>query len=294
MNANYKPNNVTIDASTFCQLRCPPCSSTRGVYERSLVGRGNLEVQDFTRFLDAHPHISAVDLANSGEMFLNPNLAEIIRVADERGVKLSASGGVNFNTASEEVLEELVRHQFAAISVSIDGASQETYSQYRIRGDFDRVIANIRKINGYKKRLGLKKPQLCWKFVVFPHNTHEIEKAEEMAAELGMSFWTTPDYQGSCQDYWEQHRKPHKRDGEGIHSFCKALFDHPFINWDGRLLGCCVNGTTDYGNAFESGLEACMRGEKYQYALAFVQGKADPRNDIMCSRCKIMECKILG
>ncbi len=38
------------------------------------------------------------------------------------------------------------------LTVSIDGASQETYQIYRVRGKFDEVIGHIRKINEYKKK----------------------------------------------------------------------------------------------------------------------------------------------
>ena len=57
------------------------------------------------------------------------------------------------NNATDEMLEALVKYGFAHMRCSIDGASNESYSQYRIRGNFDRVISNIRKINEYKKQV---------------------------------------------------------------------------------------------------------------------------------------------
>lgn len=38
---------------------------------------------------------------------------------------------------------------------------------------------------------------------------------------------------------------------------------NPQINWDGKLLGCCLNFWGDFGgNAFEQGLERILTSEK--------------------------------
>src|SRR5947208_2874852 len=70
----------------------------------------------------------------------------------------------------------------------MDSASQETYELYRIRGKFDNVIANIKKINHFKQLYCTKVPLLRWQFVVFGHNEHELPAARRVAEELGMEF----------------------------------------------------------------------------------------------------------
>jgi sulfatase maturation enzyme AslB (radical SAM superfamily) len=74
------------------------------------------------------------------------------------------------------------------MTCSIDGASAETYRVYRVRGNFDRVIANVAKINQWKVTYRSRYPLLQWQFVVFRYNEHELPKARVMAQELGMHF----------------------------------------------------------------------------------------------------------
>jgi hypothetical protein len=58
------------------------------------------------------------------------------------------------------------------------------------------------------------------------------------------------------------------------------------INWDGKVLGCCVNYWGDFGgNAFRDGLTASVNTEQIQYARAMLLGRAPPRGDIPCTRC---------
>ncbi|MBI2134869.1 SPASM domain-containing protein [Candidatus Woesearchaeota archaeon] len=67
---------------------------------------------------------------------------------------------------------------------------------------------------------------------------------------------------------------------------CGQLWFSPQINWDGKLLGCCVNRYGDFGNVFEKGLKKALKGEKYRYAKKMVLGKVKPREDIPCYNCK--------
>ena len=66
---------------------------------------------------------------------------------------------------------------------------------------------------------------------------------------------------------------------------CNSLWFLPQINWDGKLLGCCVNIYSDFGNVFESGLEKCLGSEAYTYAQKMLLGLAKTRDDIACSKC---------
>lgn len=143
---------------------------------------------DFKTLIDGNPSIKQVELSDYGEMFPNPELLELMKYAHEHNVLLAANNGVNLNTIKEEVIEGLVKFGLRGLTCSIDGASQDTYAKYRVGGDFDRVIENVRKINHHKKAYGTQYPKLTWQFVVFGHNQHEIPMARTLARELGMKL----------------------------------------------------------------------------------------------------------
>ena len=109
---------------------------------------------DFRQILDDNPWIDEVELSNYGDVFLDPALVEILRTAYERKVRITLMNGVNLNRCTTEALEAIVKYDVRAMTCSIDGASRETYRRYRVRGDFDQVMANIDVINAHKKRLG--------------------------------------------------------------------------------------------------------------------------------------------
>ena len=294
------PRRIRLEASSFCQLRCPSCPTTAGA-AHAAVGRGYLKPDDFRKLLDLNPRLERIELSNYGEIFLNPHLLQILEHAHDKGVAITMENGVNLNHVKDEVLEGLVKYQVRVLLCSIDGASSETYRTYRVRGDFDTVIRNIDKINVLKRRYRTELPRLIWQFVVFGHNEHELPLAREMADRLGMEFrpkltWDTEfspirdhafvrmQTAGSATTRAEHERVYGEKYGAGI---CHQLWDDPQINWDGRILGCGRNFWGDFGgNAFSDGLSESINNEKMNYARDMLRGRMPPRDDIPCSTCE--------
>ncbi|MCK5612364.1 radical SAM protein [Candidatus Pacearchaeota archaeon] len=299
MSKKIRPKKIRVEASSICQLRCPSCPTTNKL-TLPVVGSGFLKFSNFQKILNDNPWIIEVELANLGEIFLNPELLKIIKYAYECGVALTANVGVNLNNVNKDVIEGLVKYKFRVINCAIDGASNETYKQYRVGGNYDVVIENIKKINFFKKKYKSKYPMLTWKFVAFGHNEHEILIAERLAEELDMDFDLQisfdPDFSpvqnqdlvrkkvgvASRQEYKEKHGAHY------MQRICNQLWEKPQINWDGKILGCCRNIIRDYGgNAFTDGLFECLNSERITYARDMVRGLQNERDDIPCIDCSI-------
>ena len=194
------PTIIRLEACNECQLNCPACG-IREAEQRIIEkggGFGYLKFSDFKHFIDNHSFIKTLELSNNGEIFLNPELDDIIKYAYEKGITLLANNGVNLNTVSEKTLENLVKYKFSSIFVSIDGATPDVYKIYRRGGDLNTVLNNIKIINKYKKQYDSEFPHLTWQFIVFGHNEHEIDLAKERAKELDMDIRfianESPDY----------------------------------------------------------------------------------------------------
>lgn len=297
------PRAIQIDASSHCQLACPVCPTATG-RTRAVLGGGHLKLADFERLLKANPEIAEVELSNYGEMFLNPQLPDLLACAFERGVVVSGSNGVNLNFATEEALEAVVKYRVRALTCSIDGATQETYAKYRIKGDLRRVLNYIDRIRELRRNTRSAFPMLDWQFVVFGHNEHEIENARAMARERGMNFvprlsWSA-DYSpvvdtelvtiqtGLGASNRAEYRE--KKQREYTRELCFQLWHAPVVNWDGRMLGCCVNFWKDFGtNVFDVGLAEAMADPNLDYARQMLMGRVDSRAGIPCSTCNQYE-----
>jgi hypothetical protein len=291
---------IRLEAATICQLACPLCPTPEGTI-KARIGAGFLKLDAFRRLVDANPHVSRIELSNWGEIFLNPEIEGIIEYGYRKSVGLTAWNGANMNHVRENVLEALARYRFRALNCSIDGVTQETYAAYRRKGDVARVLDNIRRLNDYKRRWRTEYPRLQWQFVWFEHNAHEVDAARALAAELGMSFqlkqnWADSPTMATVNDQevgtdpgaTPVPARPTPQGEDKSMRYCAQLWDEPQINFDGKLLGCCVNTWGTFGpNVFEVGLQRALDDEKYRYAKRMLRGEAPARDDVPCVLCDV-------
>jgi MoaA/NifB/PqqE/SkfB family radical SAM enzyme len=300
---SHETHTLRLEASTFCQLKCPICPTPSGAIKADL-GAGFLSFETFRRLVDDHPWIWEIELSNWGEIFLNPEIERIIAYAYRRSVALTAFNGANLNHVKDRVLEAMARYRFRAITCSIDGATQGVYETYRRRGNLDRVLDNIRRLNAYKHRWRTRFPILSWQMIAFDHNAHEIEAARAMAAELGMGFSLkingdqgyaplAPGAEATVRSTVAQTRLgvdtlPGEHDDYLTDDYCWQLWRQPQVNHDGRFLGCCTNTWGSFGpNVFDRGLEEVLAAEPLAYAKRMLRGEVPPRHDVPCTNCAI-------
>lgn len=305
-----RPHDLRIEASSKCQLHCSGCHTGDGSNKTGSVGWGHLRFEDFKEFIDRNPGVKKIELSNWGEMFLNPDLTRIMQYGLLKKIRFTANNGTNFNSATEEMIEGLVKYRFHSFRVSIDGATNPIYQTFRRGGNLEKVLTNIERVNHYKSVYHSKLPVMTWVFIVFDHNVHELPLAREMARKLNMDFMTAVNFDDSLPPIEDKERARIQCDS-GIatredfkektgmefwlhHAPCSQLWEQPQINWDGRLFGCCANRFGDFGNVFESGLGTCLKSEKYLYAKEMLLGHRESRDDIPCAKCPVYQNRLMA
>jgi MoaA/NifB/PqqE/SkfB family radical SAM enzyme len=288
--------NIRLDFCSQCQLQCPLCSTGTGKNKNGLIGAGRLRPLQLETFIKLNTDVKKIETSNWGEIFLNEKLPELMKIASQNNIELTANNGVNFNTVSDSQLEALVKYQFKDLRISVDGITQEVYEKYRVKGDLDSVLLNIRKLNALKLKHKSKYPRLTMQFIDFPHNSHQQEDAKKLAVELNMKFNLKSNHSPNSKKFISRAKdnKPVKVASRqeflnSVKSFyslpCRQLFEKPQVNWDGNVLGCCINKTHSFGNAFENSMTTIKSSDRYKYAMKMVTHGAPPRDDIPCSNC---------
>ncbi|VVB82681.1 Radical SAM superfamily protein [uncultured archaeon] len=282
------PKAIRLDTSTICNLKCPCCPTGR---REDKLSRGFLKFSDFKKFIDKYGFlIEDIYLSNKGEMFLNPEIFDIIQYAEDRGIRTHSD--TNLNYFNEKMAEKLVKSGISELTISLDGASQKSYSLYRVGGDFEKVISNIKSINKFKEKYQSKKPVLNWQFIIFGHNQNEIEKAKKMADKLKIHFFLKKSWDKNFSvpsnlSEIEDKEKIYKRDK----SFCDDLWICPVINYNGNIFGCCILSDEKFnlGNVFQEGFFKVYNGKKMRKLRKFVLGRNKSKNFLPCSNCEFLK-----
>lgn len=182
-----KPVFAQVEPANFCNLSCPLCLTVSESHARPAAV---LPFDVFRRFIDeVGDTLLLIVFWNWGEPFLNPDLCRMLACAKAKGIltHCSTNGNVRFD---EEKAREIVRSGLDTLIFGVDGATPETYAKYRVGGDFNRVLDNIRTLLRVRKELGSATPRINLRFVVMSQNEVEIPRITEIARELGVDFFT--------------------------------------------------------------------------------------------------------
>ena len=181
----HLPLDVTIDMTTSCQLHCPHCAVGNGTIRRPVsVMKRDL----FERILgDLGDTTFIAWYFSTGEPLLNKNVGEFLATTKKQEIFSVISTNLSF-PLSDDRIDQLLQSGLGMLSVSLDGATAETYRRYRVGGDFELVVDNLRRFIDRKRQLGLSAPLIEWRFLRFGHNEHEEELARTLAREWGVDL----------------------------------------------------------------------------------------------------------
>jgi len=231
-----RPYKLCIDVSNKCNLGCPYCPTGRK--DESGRGKGNISYDTFREILDDLPTVTTLELFNWGEPFFNPELPRLIEYASRRRITTVISSNLSFKLR-DEVIRDVIRGGLTYLTGAIDGADQASYEVYRRGGKFDYAVANLRRFAEIKREMGVEYPHLCWQFLVFKHNEHQIEEARRLAHDVGADSFAV-----SAGLYDDPSWAPEGDYNLGYLAMhpnrCTWLWNKAVFHWDGGLASCCM------------------------------------------------------
>jgi hypothetical protein len=136
---------------------------------------------------------------------------------------------------TDESARRLVHSGIDEVTFSIDGATHDSYVQYRQRGKFDVAIRNLRTMAEEKRRSRRDVPFLNWRYILFKWNDSDAEMnlARELAADIGVDrlSWEITDHP---EDSFSRRFVPGTSEFESIRNEI----------WDMTGLGNAIPGAT--------------------------------------------------
>lgn len=286
------PISVTFEPTTSCNLRCPECPSGKREFTRPT---GMLQNDFFRSTVDElYKDISYLIFYFQGEPFLNPKFLEMVNYASTK--KIYTATSTNAHYLNDEVAKKTVESGLSRLIISIDGTTQETYEQYRIGGDINKVIEGAENVVKWKKQLGSKTPHIIFQFLVVKPNEHQINDVEVLAKKVGVDevrFKTAQMY-----DYVNGNKliptiekySRYKQQDDGTYSIknemlnhCWRLWHSTVITWDGLVVPCCFDKDAQHqlGDLKTESFKEMWQGEKYK----------NFRSAVLRSRSEIDICK---
>jgi radical SAM protein with 4Fe4S-binding SPASM domain len=290
------PLTLMLEPTNICNLKCPLCPTGAGLLGRK---KASMNFQHFKKIFDEFaPFIIHLRLWNWGEPLLNLELFKMISYAKKHDVFVNTSTNSFFLT--NENASKLVKSGLDELIVSLDGASEETYSKYRKKGNFSRVVNAMKTLVAEKRKLKSKTPSIKMQFIVMRHNEHEIEKAIKLAEDVGVDtiyFKTVGVMDISVYEPIEQYLPKNptfrryglehgKIKDKKVRNFCDYLWDETTINVSGEVVPCCRDSHNSYvfGNVFNEPFKNIWNNQRYiEFRRHILRNKKDVP---LCTYCQ--------
>ncbi|MDX1910310.1 MAG: radical SAM/SPASM domain-containing protein [Saprospiraceae bacterium] len=279
------PLSVSIEPTTACNLRCPECPSGLRAFTRDT---GNLKTDFFRKTVDElHRDLLFLLFYFQGEPYIHPQFLDMVAYARSR--KIFTITSTNGHFLDDENARRTVESGLDQLIVSVDGATQETYEQYRIGGRLETVLQGVRRVVEWKKKLKSRYPQIILQMLVVRPNEHQINDLRRIARESGadelrLKSAQVYDYQQGnplipTRDRYARYRQ--LPDGEWVvkHALtphCWKLWHACVITWDGMVVPCCFDKDAQHrlGDLKQASFHIIWHSPPYRaFRKAILQGR---------------------
>lgn len=289
------PISISFEPTTSCNLRCPECPSGLRAFSRPT---GMLRRDFFTETIDQlAKDLTYLVFYFQGEPYLNPQFLDMVQHAASK--KIYTATSTNAHYLKDDVARRTVECGLDRLIISIDGTTQETYQQYRVGGNLEKVLEGARNVVKWKRELKSRTPFIIFQFLVVRHNEHQIEEVQRLAEEIGvdqvrLKTAQVYDFENDPNQLIPTNNKysRYKRGKDGKMQFkgnnqnhCWRLWHDPVITWDGAVVPCCFDKDAQHklGSLHNQTFKELWTAENYKvFRTKVLQSR---QNIDICANC---------
>lgn len=123
------PTFVEIEPTTRCNATCGTCSRNHLADENL---KNDLSMDTMRKILDTLPDLTAIRLIGLGEVFLNPQIENILRLLKERSIKVWII--TNGSLLLDQRIRQLIHDYIYDVGISIDSTDPAEFARLRPMG----------------------------------------------------------------------------------------------------------------------------------------------------------------
>ena len=242
-----------IEPTSKCTLDCPLCDRTwfYKTFKKRLLHE--IDIYHLEKFVKSNTKI--VMCGNNGDPIYHSKFHELCKKLKNNGckIKIITNGSARSKTWWQELNKIL--NEDDQLTFSIDGL-KDTNHLYRKNAKWESIMKAVSIFSTRKCRLE-------WKYIVFKHNQHQINEANELSKKLGFD-----NFRLESSDRWlgEKELMPDKKYVDTYYEQQKKILDYPtfqttmnpyciknnapsnqlYIDAEGNFYPCCWMGTYRY------------------------------------------------
>ncbi|MCL1945945.1 MAG: radical SAM protein [Chitinivibrionia bacterium] len=181
---NIFPQDVVLETTTFCNLKCVMCFRNKLTAKQSVM-RWPLYIKLIEEIAQKAKDTTRLWLCFRGEPLMDKDFIDRVIFAKQKGIKNVVINS-NMNLMKKDLAQDLVKEGLNNIFVGLDAATQDVYSKIRVGGNFDKAVKNTVYYKETLDKYGKSDQQIVVQFVEMPQNIHQREQVVEFWGKYGI------------------------------------------------------------------------------------------------------------
>lgn len=147
------PVHLLIEPCSVCNLRCVMCFQTDKSFTRKPF-MGQMDIGLYREIIDQaiEGGVGAISIGSRGEPLIHPKIGEMLRYASGRKTIFDLKLITNATKLGEAECHHILSSDVNLVALSIDAYDKATYEDIRVRGNFDTVLSNVRRLREIRDR----------------------------------------------------------------------------------------------------------------------------------------------
>ena len=175
------PDNLYLESTNRCNLRCRTCVQHRGMPEPS----HDISLKEAEQIGAAFPALKRVVLHGIGEPLLNKHLPALVHFFKSKGAYVLFNS--NALLLNRRTAEQLLQSGLDELRTSLDAGSASTYARVRDSRKYSRAIRNIETLIQLRNKNGQSTPKVSAWMVATRENIHDLPQLIELASRIGVA-----------------------------------------------------------------------------------------------------------
>jgi len=278
---------IHIEPTSLCNAECPQCA--RNMYGSGLnpnIQLNSLTINYFINFFNSNniKNVKKIFFCGTvGDPCATPDLLDICRYLKSIKPKLVLGINTNGSLKTEDwfqQLGEIFQGQHDYVVFSIDGL-EDTNHIYRRNTNWIKLMRNAQAYISTGA-------SAHWDMLVFDHNKHQVEPAQQLAREMGFTW-----FRSKTTDRWDSYPatddlKPSEtyitKDYNNVDIVCEKNRDKSiFIDYRGEIWPCC-HMAESYLSEISKNKHADIRQYSNKELMSKYQGKLITSPFYVCRR----------
>lgn len=172
---NVTPTNLHIELTNQCNAKCPMCARTDPNGLGSLVEVPHeITIRDIEHAFSDNVFKQVNYCGNYGDPLMCKDVLKIVDFFKPAVQLIHTNGSIR----STQFWKSLARIPNVRVIFGIDGTTQSVHEYYRRNTNLSKILANAKTFND-------NGGESWWQFILFEHNKHQLDEAQQLAKQLG-------------------------------------------------------------------------------------------------------------